>query len=126
MIELICGMIAALIAYSFNGLLFKWRGEKSIVFFVPFVEEIAKTLIAFLIGGNLIGVHLIFGMIEALYDWAYTKNENAAWLAAVISIASHSIFGMTTYYLYLWTRKLFLGIVIVGIVHSLWNYFVTR
>ncbi|SJZ49565.1 hypothetical protein [Garciella nitratireducens] len=126
MIEIIGGTISALIAYSLNGLVLKWKGRKSIVFLVPFLEEISKDLITFFLKANFIGTHLIFGIIEALYDWIYTKNRKAAWLAAIISVLSHSFFGICTYFLYLWTEQILFAIVIIGIIHSLWNYFITR
>lgn len=126
MTEVIGGILAALIAYSFNRLVFKLEGKKSIVFLVPFIEEVSKSIMAYFIRANLIGVHIIFGIIEAIYDFIHTNSERAAPIAAIISIISHSIFGLMTYYLYLWTGCLLLSIVVIAVIHSLWNYFVTR
>lgn len=126
MIEIISGTIAAFIAYNFNKLIFKWKGKKAIVFLVPFIEEGSKSIIAYCIKANIIGTHFVFGMIEAIYDMIYTKSERAASIAAMISIISHSIFGLMTYYLNLWTDWLLFSIVVISVIHSLWNYFVTR
>lgn len=126
MIEVICGIVSALIAYVFNRLLIKRQKEKSIVFVIPLVEEGSKTLIAILIGGSIIGVHVVFGIIEAIYDLVHTKNKKAAPIAAILSIFSHSIFGIISYYIYHWTGWLALGIIIATIIHSTWNYFTTH
>lgn len=126
MIEVTCGIVSALIAYVFNRILIKWQKENSIVFIIPLVEEVSKTIIAILIGGSIIGVHVIFGIIEAIYDLLHTKNKNAAPIAAILSIISHSIFGIISYYIYLWTGWLVLAIIIATIIHSTWNYFTTH
>jgi hypothetical protein len=126
MIEVISGIVSALIAYVFNRLLIKRQKEKSIVFIIPLVEECSKTLIAIMMGGSIIGVHVVFGIIEALYDLLHTKSKNAATIAAVLSLISHSIFGIISNYIYIWTGWLSLGIIITTIIHSTWNYFTTH
>lgn len=124
--ELFCGMTSGIIAYLLNSLLMKQLGEKAIIFFVPLIEESAKSFMAYFIGTNLIVVHIIFGVVEALYDLIYTKNERAGHMAALMSILSHGIFGLLTYYLYLGTGMILLAVAITTLVHSTWNYYITR
>ncbi|MCR1899017.1 hypothetical protein NSA47_08465 [Irregularibacter muris] len=124
--ELICGMIAALIAYGCNKLLLRWQGDKAIIYTVPLVEEVSKSLTAYFISGGLILTHIIFGIIEALYDLIHTKSEKVGFIAAIMSIVSHGIFGILTAYLYKWTGMILLSIFITAISHSLWNYFITK
>lgn len=124
--EVIGGIGAALVAYTINKLLLKLLGEKSIVFMVPLSEEIAKTSSAILLGGWIPGVHLVFGIIEAFYDFHHGQVKKIAIFAALISVISHSLFGIMTNYFYGWTDGLVLAILIVAIIHGLWNYYVTR
>ena len=124
--EFIFGMVSALIAYGFNRILLRWQKEKSILFMIPFVEEVSKTSVAILSHSSMIGVHVVFGVIEAFYDVIHTKEQRVALIAAVLSLISHSIFGIISYYLYDWTRCSVLAIIAATIIHSIWNYFIAH
>ncbi len=124
--EILAGMVSALIAYILNRILIRRQKEKSIVYVIPLVEEVSKTIIGLLIRGNIIGVHFVFGIIEAIYDWFHTEEKKVALIAMVLSIVSHSIFGFITYYIYLWTGWIGLGIVGAVLGHIIWNYFISR
>ena len=124
--EVISGIVSALIAYIFNRILIKWQKENAIVLIIPLVEEVSKTLTASLMGGSIIGAHVVFGFIEALYDLINTKSQKAAPIAALLSIISHSVFGIISYYITIWTGWVALGIIAATIIHSTWNYFITH
>ena len=73
--EVFGGIVSALIAYIFNRILIKRQKEKSIVYVIPLIEELSKTILGVIISGNIIAVHFVFGIIEAIYDWFHTEEK---------------------------------------------------
>lgn len=124
--EVVGGMGAALAAYIINRLFLKITREQAIVYLVPLTEELVKTTAAILLGGWLPGVHFVFGIIEAIYDFFHGRIKGMACLAAVMSMISHGIFGIITHYFYLWTHSLVAAILVATVIHGTWNYFATR
>ncbi len=92
---------------------------------VPLLEEIIKTTIALAIKGGIIGSHLVFGLIEGLYD-IFTSSKEIGKEAAMASIISHSFFGIVTQVTYVKTQKLIMGIMIAWIFHSTWNWYIVK
>lgn len=124
--EVFGGIVSALIAYIFNRILIKRQKKKSIVYVIPLIEELSKTILGVIISGNIIAVHFVFGIIEAIYDWFHTEEKRIAYIAIAFSIISHSIFGFISYYIYLWTGWIGLGIIVATLIHIIWNYYITR
>ncbi len=119
------GIFAAIFAYLCNKLILKRFGGNSLVAFVPFIEEFAKTSAAIVVGGNLVGTHFIFGCIEGIYD-IITSSKKIGKLAALASVISHSLFGFITHITYSKSSSIFLSILLAWIFHSAWNWYITK
>ncbi|WP_408955225.1 hypothetical protein [Natroniella sp. ANB-PHB2] len=114
--SLLIAMLVALLAFIINRQLVIKLGNQTILYLIPLVEEVLKSGGFYLLGGNLILIHLGFGIIEGLFDYLDST------LAAILAIVSHLLFGYLTLFIFEQTGQLLLAIVIVGIVHSYWNY----
>lgn len=122
---LAAGIIASLICLVINNIVLKIGGDRVIVLQIPFIEEAVKTLGAVLLGGNLILCHMVFGAVEALYD-LYNSPAEYSMTASLLSLASHTVFGIVAYTLVVYIGWHFLSAVFISaIVHSLWNKFIT-
>ncbi|WP_026477289.1 hypothetical protein [Alkaliphilus transvaalensis] len=120
------GIIAAIFAYLCNKLILKRFGGISLVAFVPFIEEFSKTFAAIaLLQTNLVATHFVFGCIEGIYDMV-TSSKKIGNLAAIASVASHSLFGFVTYFSYAKTNSIIIGILIAWLCHSTWNWYITK
>lgn len=116
---LIAGIAAAIAAYIANITISRFAPRYSVTLFAPFLEEFLKTVVAILIGTDIVLSHTVFGVAEGVYDYFYAeKKVNGR--SAVLSVVSHWIFGYITLRL-----KMKIGvicaIVIVAFIHSLWN-----
>ncbi|MCK8826757.1 hypothetical protein MWH25_03230 [Natroniella acetigena] len=114
--SLLIAMVVALLAFMINRQFVIKFGNQTILYLIPLVEEVLKSGGFYLLGGNLILVHLGFGIIEGVFDYLDST------LAAILAIISHLLFGYLTLFILEQTGQLLLGIVIVGLVHSYWNH----
>jgi hypothetical protein len=117
------GMAGIVVAYFLNSAVVKKYGEKAVIYIVPFIEETSKTVFGYLTSSIPVS-HLMFGIAEAVND--YTKASykiNAR--AAVLSILSHSLFGLVSYVLYV-RIGLFGAIFSAYLLHVGWNRFMLR
>lgn len=64
-------------------------GEVRIKAWAPFWEELFKNGLSWLFGGALWGVHGLFGLGEALYEW----KDNKGMLLFLVNILAHLCFG---------------------------------
>ena len=110
--------LAAGISYLANRFLIKYWGNWSIGLLVPGVEEIAKTGLGILLNTSIWGIHILFGVIEALYD-GFTGGETR-WAAVVASLLGHCFFGFIATSLV--SRSMGMAIMVPWLVHGAWNY----
>ncbi|ABR46396.1 conserved hypothetical protein [Alkaliphilus metalliredigens QYMF] len=122
---IIAGIIAALLAYLLNKWALKGVGERGLIALVPFIEEAAKSGVAFLLKTSFIQAHFVFGCVEGVYDMMTSSKKIGKW-AALASILSHSFFGGITYFVYTQTQALLLSIMAAWIFHSGWNWYITK
>ncbi|KAB3531904.1 hypothetical protein F8154_12395 [Alkaliphilus pronyensis] len=122
---LVSGILSAINAYLLNRWILNRTGSRGIVLMVPLIEELSKTLIALLLKSAIIETHITFGVIEAIYD-IKTTSKGVGRLAALASIISHSIFGWLTYVIYTKTGLVSVGIIIAWVLHSGWNWYITK
>ena len=120
----LAGIIAALLSYILNKLVLKKIGNIGIIIVVPLIEEINKTIPAIILNTNIIGTHLVFGIIEGVYD-IINSSENVGKWAALVSIISHGIFGAATYLTVKMGYSVYLGIALAWLLHSGWNWYIT-
>lgn len=125
MLIIITGILSAAFAYVFNKIILKYSHDKGLILWIPLLEEGAKTIFAFLLKGNIVGTHFVFGCVEGIYDIINSSKKIGKW-AAVASILSHSFFGMITCLTYLKTNTIILSIIVSWIFHSGWNWYVVK
>jgi hypothetical protein len=118
--------LAALgLSYLVNKFLLKLLEEYAAIIGAPVFEEIFKTLPAYYWNRPVFHVHFLFGVGEALYDFATSGRDSGRW-AAVFSIISHSIFGAVTSLVIRYTGMVIPALVSAIVIHCAWNLFVIR
>ncbi|HHW57550.1 MAG TPA: hypothetical protein GXX15_07810 [Clostridia bacterium] len=117
------GFAAIIVAYFLNKIVVNRYGSKAIIYFVPVIEETCKTVSGYLTCSILLS-HLMFGIAEAVNDYIKSSYK-INFRAAVLSILSHSFFGLTAYVLVLKTN-IFLAIAITSLIHGFWNRLMLR
>lgn len=119
------GIIAAIFAYLFNMWTIKRLGDTAIIIIVPFIEEVFKTLAPIIMGANIIIAHLVFGLIEGVYDIVNSPKRIGKW-AALVSVISHSVFGIVTYLTISYGYSIYWAILLAWLLHSSWNWYITK
>lgn len=113
------GLLAAILAYIVNRLGIRLTGMAGIIFFVPLVEEMAKTFSAYYLGASIILTHLVFGLVEAVYDLATSPKKGLT--AGIVSVLGHSLFGGATSLAYFYSDNILIGLIAGLTIHVLWN-----
>ena len=122
---ILAGIIAALFSYIFNKLVLKKLGNIGIIIAVPLIEESSKTIFAIILNTGLIAAHLVFGIIEGIYDIINSSENTGKW-AALVSLASHSIFGIATHLTIKAGYPVYWGISLAWLLHSGWNWYIIK
>lgn len=120
-------VIAALMAglsFILNRLYLRYIGPVTVISMGPITEEAAKTLFAYYLGAAIFDVHLIFGVIEAVYDWYQDGGRNLT--APLLSITGHSLFGAVTAGILYVSGLVWLGLAAGILVHLAYNVTVVR
>lgn len=122
---ILAGVVAALISYMSNKLALKKIGNIGIIIAVPFIEEVSKTVLALILNTSLIVTHLIFGLIEGIYDIVNSSEDAGIW-AALVSLISHSAFGAATFLTMRAGYSIYWGIFLAWLLHSGWNWYIIK
>lgn len=109
----------ASLSFLVNRRLVKWFGPRVVISAGPAFEEAAKTVPAYLLSADILLTHLVFGIIEAGYDYKTSERHKLA--AAAASIAGHTLFGVVTVYMLKVSGSLGLSFLCAYIVHVCWN-----
>ncbi len=120
-------IIAALMAglsFLINRLFLRYIGPVTVISLGPVTEETAKTLFAYYLGADIITVHAVFGVIEALYDWFQDGGRQLS--APLLSIAGHSLFGAATASVLFITGSIWIGLVAGIVLHLVYNVIIVR
>lgn len=120
---LIAGILASLGAWIGNRAALKLGGVRAIVVISPFIEEIAKTGMAFLTGSSLILTHGVFGLVEGFYDAWNSGVEGLK--AGACSLVGHLFYGYTAFQV-LHKFGIIPAIMAGYVVHMLWNLTVLK
>lgn len=113
------GILSALLAFVVNRTAVSLTGIKGIVYFVPLAEELSKSLLAYYFNSSIFFTHLVFGTIEAVYDYFTSKEKGL--IAGAISIVGHSLFGGGTTLVYFYSHDILIGILAGAVLHIFWN-----
>jgi len=112
------GMLAVAVALGLNNLIIRF-GSWALIFAIPLVEELAKTLAAVWLEASLLGTHLVFGIFEAIYD--ILGPSRSGYLAGISSVATHLVFAFTTQVMWQLSGSLTLAISTAVLLHAAWN-----
>lgn len=115
---LFAGCIAALTAYMLNRYLVNRFGADTIVYLTPIIEECLKTGLAVFFQTAIVPVHLVFGLIEGVYDLATSRMGMAA---GILSLIWHASFGLVTVFLSSMMGHVVYGLVAATFLHYLGN-----
>ena len=114
------------LSFLLNKLLLKYIGMKVIISYSPILEELSKTLCSYYFAADILATHMIFGMLEALYDWLKRENRERGAIAALLSMIGHTLFGTVTIGIFNVSGSVLLGIAAASFVHLLWNVTLIR
>ena len=115
----IIACLMASLSFIINRFLVKHIGPKVIISSAPALEEMAKTVLAYLLQADILMTHTVFGVIEAGYDYKNSKRHKVG--AAIASIAGHTLFGIITVFILDASGSLMLSLLSAYAVHLGWN-----
>lgn len=115
----LAGLLAAGLSYVVNGLLAGRAGFWWLIAAGPGLEELLKTGGALFFGASIAGVHLFFGLVEALCDLAGGRRGRIT--AGLASIAGHGFFGFLAAVVYGHSQSMALAVIIPWGLHFFWN-----
>lgn len=111
---------AAVIAYLGNQRLFRATGKQAAFLTVPWWEEACKAVaIGLLPGVPVLTVHLLFGLLEFIYDWWRTETDG--FFLGLLTLSGHGLFGGLAALIYLQLGSLWWAYVMAGLAHMLYN-----
>lgn len=98
-------------------------GEGTIIFVTPILEETLKTGLAVYLRTAILPVHVIFGLIEGIYD---LKTSRLGISAGLLSLIWHTGFGLVTILLGKFMGNIAYGLVGAILIHYLGNSFIIQ
>ncbi|NLX87655.1 MAG: hypothetical protein GXY97_11000 [Clostridiales bacterium] len=119
------GLSASLMGFLISSALLKSMGNRVLVFYIPAVEELLKTLGAVIFGAPVVPAHFVFGMVEGLYD-LYSSPPDRSFTAFVLSIVSHTLLGTAAWLAIRVSGSVFAAVLASTVLHSLWNRIMTE
>jgi len=122
---LLLAAAALLFAYLSNRLLLRYLHENAVIYGAPILEELIKTLPAYLLNRPVFYVHLAFGIGEAAYDMI-TGGGRTGRTAAALSVLSHSLFGAAAVFIIQLTGSILTALIISMGCHLAWNYTIMK
>lgn len=119
MASMLAGIMAAFFSFFVNKLALKSYGKVIVVTLVPLLEEVIKTMTAYLMGAPLLLTHGVFGLAEAVHDVYARRGESS--LPFLLSLGGHLAFGGVTHFIYAATGVLGYAILTAAAIHGIWN-----
>jgi len=123
MAYLVACLMAAL-SFLLNRMMVGYVGFRVAITYSAIIEELSKSLPAFILGADMLVTHATFGLIEAGYDWQTSKNHRVT--AAAFSLLGHSFFGLVTIASLDATGSIVSALVAGILVHLVWNVTIMR
>ena len=118
-------LFALVLSWLVNKFMLERMGEYAIYYGAPVIEEILKSVPAYLLNRPIFYTHFWFGMGEALYDFCTGRRESGRW-AALLSIMSHSFFGGAVYLFVKLIDNIVIALIVSITLHMGWNYGIMR
>ena len=122
----VIGCLMAGLSFWLNKLLLKYIGIKVVVSYSPVLEELTKTLCSYYLLADIFVTHIVFGIVEAVYDWYGKRNGERGAVAALLSIIGHTLFGGLTVVVFNLSGSIFIGLFIGICAHLIWNVTLIR
>jgi len=122
----VIGCLMAGLSFLLNRLLLNYIGIKVVISYSPVVEEVSKTLCSYYLAADILVTHIIFGILEAGYDWFNRQNGQRGAVAALLSIVGHTLFGGITILVFNLSNSIFIGMTVGIVVHLVWNVTLIR
>jgi hypothetical protein len=110
--------VAAVFSLGLNCL-FRKADRAGITYLGPVFEEWLKTGLALFFSASLPGTHVVFGLLEALGDYAWGSGRKL-W-ASLTGIAAHTVWGLITFFLIGAGYPVFVAVLAATAVHVAWN-----
>lgn len=109
------------LSFLLNKFLIQQLGVKAIVSCSPVLEEVMKTLGSHYFSADILLTHIIFGILEAIYDWVKRQSYKRGIIAALLSVSGHTLFGLLTVMIFNLSDNIFLGLFVGSSAHLIWN-----
>jgi len=122
----VIGCLMAGLSFLLNKLLLKYIGIKVVISYSPVMEELTKTLCSYYLSADILVTHVVFGILEAGYDWFNRQNGQRGSIAALLSIVGHTLFGGITVFIFGHSNNIFIGILAGSSIHLVWNVVLIR
>lgn len=122
----VIGCLMAGLSFLLNRLLLKYIGTQVIISYSPVLEELTKTLCSYYLGADIVVTHMVFGILEAVYDWWNQHTRERGAIAALLSIVGHTLFGGLTIIFFNVSGSIFLGLLVAICAHLIWNVTLIR
>lgn len=117
----VIGCLMAGVSFLLNKFLLKYLGVKAVLSCSPILEEVTKTLCSYYFAADILATHVIFGILEAVYDWVKRKSYKRGIVAVLLSVIGHTLFGSLTILIFNLSDSIFFGLFVGSCVHLIWN-----
>lgn len=117
----VIGCLMASLSFLLNKLLLEYIGNRVVVSYSPVFEELAKTLCSYYFGADILVTHIIFGLLEAGYDYFKNDSGKRGAFAALLSVIGHALFGGVTVGVFYLSDSIWGGIFSAVCAHLIWN-----
>ena len=124
LMSLFAGLAASFAGFLINNRLLKLMGDRVLVTYIPLAEETVKTVAAVMFGADVVLTHMVFGVVEAVYD-LFNSPPAHSFTASVLSMISHTLLGLTAYFTIKVSGSVVLAVLVSSVLHSLWNRIMT-
>ena len=122
----VIGCLMAGLSFLLNKVLLKYVGLKAVISYSPIMEELTKTLCSYYLAADILVTHVVFGILEAGYDWYNVSNRQRGMYAAAASVVGHSLFGILTLIGLHVSGSIWIAIAGASCAHVVWNITLIR
>lgn len=122
-LSFLTGVLAAALVWQLNKVITFLLPSRPVLL-APLGEEVVKTLLAVLLGANIFLAHFFFGAVEGV--WEMFSVRRGGFYTGLSALASHSIFGYITVFVYETWGILLLALAAGYLAHVAWNYAVLK
>lgn len=111
-------LAAAVLSWLVNGFVLRF-GRFGIIYLAPAVEEVLKTGMALWLGALVPASHILFGLIEAVWDMAGRGRKGV--YAGLAGVLGHTVFGLITFFVLRLTHNALPALAAAYLTHMGWN-----